>query len=73
MGECEFIEKCPFFHDKLAEKPVQIDELKEKYCRNNNLNCARYMIAQAAGKEKMPPDLYPDEKAVAYQVIADLD
>ena len=73
MGDCEFIEMCPFFQDKLAEKPVEIEELKEKYCRKNNLNCARFMIAQAVGKEKMPPDLYPDEKTIAYQVIAELD
>ena len=71
MSRCEFIEKCPFFLGKLAEKPVQIEELKTKYCENNNLNCARYMIAQAVGKELMPPDLYPNEKAVAYEVIAE--
>ena len=73
MGDCEFIERCPFFQGKLAEKPVEIEELKIKYCKGNNLNCARYMIAQAAGKEKMPPDLYPDDKVIAYQVIAELD
>ena len=71
MSRCEFIENCPFFHGKLAEKPVQIEELKTKYCENNNLNCARYMIAQAVGKELMPPDLYPNEKTVAYEVIAE--
>jgi len=72
MNECEFIEKCPFFQGKLAEKPVETEELKEKYCKNNNLNCARYMIVQAAGPEKMPEDLYPDEKIIAYQIIAEL-
>jgi len=71
MSRCEFIENCPFFLGKLAEKPVQIEELKTKYCENNNLNCARYMIAQAVGKELMPPDLYPNEKTVAYEVIAE--
>ena len=71
MGQCEFIEKCPFFHGKLAEKPVEAEELKKQYCQNNNLNCARYMIAQAVGKERMPADLYPHEKAVAYKVIAE--
>jgi len=73
MGECEYIDKCPLFHGRLAEKPVEIEELKEKYCRKNNLNCARYMIATAAGKDKMPPDLYPHEKVIAYQMIAELD
>mgnify|MGYP000219920814 CR=1 FL=1 len=71
MAECEFIDKCPFFAGKLAEKPVEIEELKDKYCRQNNLNCARYMIAQSVGKEHMPPDLYPHEKTVAYEIIAE--
>jgi len=71
MAECEFIEKCPFFQGKLADKPVEVEELKEKYCKSNNLNCARYMIANALGKEHMPADLYPHEKDVAYRVIAE--
>ena len=71
MGECELIDKCPFFSGQLADKPVEIEDLKEKFCKNNNLNCARYMIANALGKEHMPPNLYPHEKAVAYGVIAE--
>ena len=71
MAECELIEKCPFFHGKLADKPVEVNELKEKYCRTNNLNCARYMIVQSVGKEHMPEDLYPHEKTVAYGIIAE--
>lgn len=70
MAACEFIEKCPFFNDKLDNKPVEIEEFKNKYCKTNNLNCARYMVANAIGKEKMPPNLYPHEKDVAYMVIA---
>jgi len=73
MNECEFIKTCPFFLGELAEKPVKTEEMKEKYCRNNNLNCARYMISQAAGPEKIPADLYPNEKDIAYQIIAELD
>ena len=72
MNECELIDSCPFFLGELAEKPVETEGLKEKYCRNNNLNCARYMIVQAAGREKIPENLYPDEKIVAYQIIAEL-
>ena len=71
MGQCEIIEECPFYQGELADKGVDVDELKEKYCRNNSLNCARYMIVQSVGKEHMPADLYPHEKAVAYGVIAE--
>ena len=64
MGECEFIGGCPFFNGDNDEV------LKEKYCRNNNLNCARYMVANALGKEFMPKDLEPNQKEIAYMTIA---
>ncbi len=71
MSDCEFIGGCPFFNDKLENKPVEVEALKVKYCRTNNLNCARYMVAAALGKEKMPPNLYPNEKERAFIVIAE--
>lgn len=71
MGNCEFIEKCPFFNDQLANKPDEIEQMKEKFCKSNNLNCARYMVVNSLGKEKMPTDLYPDEKTRAYMHIAE--
>ena len=71
MTECEFIEKCPFFNDALDTKPDTVEEMKVKYCKSNNLNCARYMIATAVGKEYIPDDLYPDQKMQAYAVIAE--
>lgn len=71
MSDCEFIGACPFFNDKLENKPAEVEALKVKYCRTNNLNCARYMVAMALGKEKMPPNLYPNEKDRAYLVIAE--
>ena len=71
MGECELIETCPFFNDKIKTADINIDELKEKYCKNNSLNCARYMIVQALGRENVPDDLLPDQKTTAYQIIAE--
>ncbi len=71
MAKCEFIEACPFFHDKLGNKPDEVEDMKEKYCKSNNLNCARYMVVNSLGKEKMLPDLYPDEKTRAYMLIAE--
>ena len=71
MAECEFINNCPFFEGKLARKEVEIDKLKDEYCRSNSLHCARYIVAIALGKESMPPDLYPHEKEVAYRLLAE--
>ena len=71
MTECEFLEKCPFFNDALGNMPDTVEEMKVQYCKSNNLNCARYMIATAVGKEYIPDDLYPDQKMQAYAVIAE--
>lgn len=71
MGECEFLDDCPFFNDQLGDKTDKFEVMKEQYCKNNNLNCARYMVAHAVGKENMPEDLYPHEKMRAYAVIAE--
>lgn len=71
MTECEFIEKCPFFSGKLAHKEVDIEKLKQDYCKTNCLRCARYIIAISLGKDEMPPDLYPHEKEIAYSIIAE--
>lgn len=70
MGKCEFIETCPFFHDKLNNKPAEVEQLKEKFCLNNNLNCARFMVVHSLGPDHMLPDLYPHEKERAYMHIA---
>ena len=72
MGECEFIEDCPFFNDLLAAEPAAVDQLKKKYCRTNNLNCARYMLVMSVGREHLPADLNPLEKERAYLIIAEL-
>ena len=71
MGECEFIQTCPFFHDKLETRAEEVESMKEKYCKGNNLNCARYMVVTSLGAEKMLPDLYPNEKERAYIHIAE--
>lgn len=70
MQECELIEKCPFYNDHLQGNIEQIEEMKEKYCRKNNLNCARYMVFMALGKESMPDELFPHQKDRAYEVIS---
>ena len=69
-NKCEFIEACPFFHDKLGSKPEAVEELKQKYSLNNNLNCAHWMLVNSLGKEHMLPALYPHEKTRVYEAIA---
>ena len=70
MQECELIDSCPFYNNQLEGDKEQIEAMKEKYCRKNNLNCARYMVLMALGKESMPEDLFPHQKERAYLIIS---
>lgn len=71
MGNCEYMETCPFFLDKFSKSAAEQEEMKEKYCRSNNLNCAIYMVTNSLGQDKIPEDLYPDDKTKAYMHIAE--
>ncbi|MDC7223685.1 MAG: hypothetical protein PQJ60_08100 [Spirochaetales bacterium] len=65
MADCEHLGDCPFFNGSDDE------DTKSKYCRNNNLNCALYMVFNSCGKDKVPADLAPDDKPAAYMIIAE--
>ncbi len=71
MGECEKLAVCPFFNGTLNVESLDPEKVKKEYCESNNLHCARYMVFQALGPEKMPEDLLPEEKTRAYMVIAE--
>ncbi|MBN1646465.1 MAG: hypothetical protein JW874_00410 [Spirochaetales bacterium] len=71
MSDCEIAKSCPFFNDKMANMPADSAKLKENYCKSNSLHCARFMVYQALGENKIPPDLLPNEKEKAYPIIAE--
>ncbi|MGL1893775.1 MAG: hypothetical protein OCD02_19215 [Spirochaetaceae bacterium] len=64
MDKCEFFETCFFAQN------VENTELKESYCNNNPLRCARFMIYQGLDESSVPGDLMPDEKMKAYEILA---
>lgn len=68
MADCELLEKCLFFNDKLKNMPAASDTLKNIYCRWNFIKCARYKVAGVVGREKVPADLFPGDfrKATAF-------
>ncbi len=70
MAACDYCSECLFFNGKLENRPDS-EELKDKYCNKNNLNCAIYMIVNAVSKDKVPSDLYPNEKEKAYLTIVE--
>lgn len=62
MAECECLPKCPFFNDRMLEKPVTTKMMKAQYCLGSNIECARHQVFKALGSENVPSDLYPSQR-----------
>ena len=69
MANCEMLQKCPFFNDKMSEMPDQADFFKDLYCKGDNEICARYLVLKALGRDAMPPDLFPNHEQRAKAII----
>ncbi len=69
MAECECLEQCPFFNDRMASKPATSEMFKKAYCRGDNNRCARYMVFSALGGAAVPADLFPNQVERARDVI----
>ena len=70
MADCGLIEKCLFFNDKMGNKPSLAEMYKKKYCKEDNSLCARHMIVKAMGREKVPPNLFPNQVDEAKKLIS---
>lgn len=71
MEMCEYLESCPFYLGTMSRRSDNIESLKQEYCRKSPLRCARHMIIEALGEERVPEELFPDEKMTAYGLIAE--
>jgi hypothetical protein len=69
MADCEKIQGCLFFNDKLADAPALADMMKQKYCKGDNSKCARYIVCIALGKENVPDNLFPSMLDRAEQIL----
>jgi hypothetical protein len=70
MTECECLSGCPFFNDKMKEKPATAQIYKKSYCLGGeNEKCARHQVKVAIGKENVPGDLYPNQNDKAKEII----
>ncbi len=61
---------CPFFNDKMAEMPSMTHIFKSRYCLGDSFSCARHMVFQELGSDKVPADLFPNQQDRAKDVIA---
>ena len=69
MVECECLEGCPFFNNKMSIESALGQRYKEKYCLGDFMECARHQVKAALGKEKVPTNLYPNMFEKAAQII----
>ncbi|MBN1428786.1 MAG: hypothetical protein JXB07_10405 [Anaerolineae bacterium] len=65
--ECEYLQTCPFFNDKMASVPTAAAIMKIKYCKGNQDACARCMIKKAG--LQVPDDLFPHQVDRARQLL----
>ena len=71
MPDCICLPKCPFFNDKMANRPATATLLKQKYCQGQYNDCARYMIFSRLGREYVPGDLFPNQQDRAEKILAE--
>ena len=60
MAECECLSGCLFFNDKMKDMQGVSVLYKNRYCRDDNSQCARYLVFKGLGKPGVPADLYPN-------------
>lgn len=70
MAKCECLGGCPFFNDKMQNKPVMANMYKNKYCLGDSKECARHIIFETLGKTHVPVNLYPNNMERAQSIIA---
>lgn len=58
---CEISHSCILFKEQLFHTTLTFDYLKAKYCDGDFRQCARYILTQTCGSDKVPTYLYPDD------------
>lgn len=71
MSDCERVENCPFFNDRMESMPGSMGLYKKQYCWGRFEDCARRKVATALSSERVPANLYPNELARAEKLIAE--
>lgn len=70
MADCELLQGCLFFNDKMSIEEGIGAMYKKNYCQGDNSKCARYIVAKKLGREKVPADLYPNMVDKANELVA---
>ena len=66
---CEGLKNCPFFNDRMKDMPATAELFKKTYCKDNFEDCARFIVSKRIGREKVPLDLFPNQKQRVNDII----
>jgi hypothetical protein len=69
MSDCVKLKGCPFFNDKMDNMPLLANMYKKNYCKGDFQSCARWIVSETVGKEKVPLDLFPNQADRAKGII----
>ncbi len=67
MVECEKLQTCPFFTNKMANMPNAANLMKQTYCLGDRMQCARFQVDKAG--IQVPPNLFPNDRERAEQIL----
>jgi hypothetical protein len=70
MADCEILEGCLFFNDKMKDSEGLGALYKKKYCLGDNSECARYMVFRKLGRHAIPANLYPNMIDRANEILS---
>lgn len=71
MTVCERLETCPFYQGRLVVENNLGEVLKNKYCRKDKTQCARYKVLTELGPEYVDNLLFPHMMEKALYIIAE--
>jgi hypothetical protein len=69
MADCDLLQSCIFFNDKMANMPSTAEVFKIKYCRGDSVACARHLVFRSLGAGRVPSDLFPNQMEAAVKVV----
>ena len=59
---CQHLELCQhFFNSKLSKMPSLATMIKQQFCHDDNIHCARFIVLERLGADDTPADLYPND------------
>jgi hypothetical protein len=69
MADCKLLAGCIFFNDKMPMDSGLGALFKKSYCQGDFMKCARFRVAEALGRERVPGNLYPNMFEEAEKLI----